>query len=343
MSITEKVHTLRNPGIKPKGAPEPWEKARAFDKVNPKTGARPDRSVLRNRDSEKGKYYAIEFSDEEDFIMVRVEGDGKEFSYGKSVPYGKDHEKDPWTEYYGVNVLFFPDGTIDAHTSDPTSKKQWSKDKDKIIKVAKDSLKDKDLPAIYDGLGGKSRKRGTGKLSFDPDSKADREHSDYHGYHDKKTNEMLTFKEFLLVEAAEDRGWFKNKKDWNAAVAKIAVDDDGVNVNGDCWARYEGKLVAKWFDADDEGWVESKASTNEGKKGKFGVKLGGVYEETPEVGFEDRLNFEKAKSECKDAGIAFKTTSNFGIHYIIFNSEADQKKAVRLIKKVIDKSVESEW
>lgn len=173
-----------------RGAPEPWERARAFDKVNPKTGARPDRSVLKNYNPSKGKYSAIEFSDEEDFIMVLVMGDGKEFSYGDG--------KDPWTAYHGVNVLFFPDGKIDAEFGDPTSKAQWHKDKDKIIKVAKDSLKDKDLPGIYDGLGGKSNKRGTGKLSFDPNA---------------ATNEgKLTFKQFIMQEAKSKKikepGWY---------------------------------------------------------------------------------------------------------------------------------------
>lgn len=95
--------------------------------------------------------------------------------------------------------------------------------------------------------------------------------------------------------------------------------------------KYEAKLSFKNF------------LLSEGKSGPFGVKIGGISTEKPEVGFEDRLNYEKAKSECKDAGIPFKSTSKFGVHYITFNNEADQKKAVKLIKKVIDKSVESEW
>lgn len=77
--------------------------------------------------------------------------------------------------------------------------------------------------------------------------------------------------------------------------------------------------------------------------GKFGVKMGGVSSEKPEVGFESRSNFKAAKTACDDAGIQYKTSSNFGISYMIFDSEATQKKAVRLIKKVIDKSTESEW
>lgn len=190
--VTEKVHVIGSPWPK-RGAPSGPDRARAFDKVNARTGKRPDRSAMKNYNPSAGKYSAIEFSDEEDFIMVLVMGDGKEFSYGNS--------KDPWTAYYGVNVLFFPDGKIDADFSDPTSKKQWTKDKDKIIKVAKDSLKDKDLPGIYDGLGGRESKRGEGKLSFDPDAK-----SDYHGYHDKKTNEgKMSFKAYLLWEGEDEQ------------------------------------------------------------------------------------------------------------------------------------------
>lgn len=165
--ISEAVHRVKSNDFAKRGAPE--DKARAFDKVNARTGKRPDRSVLSSTPN-TGKYHAVEFSDEGDFIMVLVMGDGKEYSDGNKVGFGKDHEKDPWSIYYGVNVLFFPNGTIDADFHDLTSKKQWSKDKDKIIKAAKDALKDKDLPGIYDGLGGKSNKRGADKLSFDVDS-----------------------------------------------------------------------------------------------------------------------------------------------------------------------------
>jgi hypothetical protein len=61
------------------------------------------------------------------------------------------------------------------------------------------------------------------------------------------------------------------------------------------------------------------------------------------VGFEDRLNFQKAKSELEKAKIKFSSEQNFGIFYINFENEADKAKAVKLIKKVIDKKLESEW
>jgi hypothetical protein len=190
-SISEagRVHSL-NPGKFPARG-EPEEKARAFDKVNPKTGERPDHSILKSIPA--GKYEAVEFSDEGDYIMVLVMDDAS---------------SDTKPEYYGVNVMFYPDGKIDASTGDKTSAAQWRKDREKIIKVAKDSLKDEKLPSAYDGLGGKSSKRGKGDLSFDPSAK-----SDYHGYHDPKTNEgKITFKQFLLSEASvlklKEPGWY---------------------------------------------------------------------------------------------------------------------------------------
>lgn len=153
LSEAGRVHVLKKSGIKPRGAPE--DKARVFDQ--PGT----DRSVLAKLG--KGKYNAIEFSDEGDFIMVLVMRDDIEpTQYGSKRP-----KKDPHENYYGVNVLFFPDGKIDADLHDPRAKQQWKQDRDKIIATAKASLKDEDLPGIYHGLGGKSHLRGKGKLSFD--------------------------------------------------------------------------------------------------------------------------------------------------------------------------------
>lgn len=163
--LSEKIHSL--PGTSHKrGAPTGHNRARAFDKVNPKTGARPDRSFLKGyhgtRGTGQGKYFGLEYADEGDFISVIVMRDDVEPTYSSK-------KKDPNDEYNGINVLFFPDGKIDANTYDVQSKRQWMKDKDKIVAVAKAALKDKDLPGPYDGLMGREVKRGTGKLSFDTD------------------------------------------------------------------------------------------------------------------------------------------------------------------------------
>lgn len=162
--LDEKVYTLKNPDIKPRGAPE--NTARAFDRPGK------DRSVLKKLDR-NGHYSAIEFSDEGDYIMVLVMS-----STDKS-------------DYHGVNVLFYPDGKIDASTDDKLAASQWKNDKAEIIKIAKASLKDETLPGIYHGLGGKSSKRGKGELSFTV-----------------KEN-MITFKQFLLAEGKfKEPGWY---------------------------------------------------------------------------------------------------------------------------------------
>lgn len=164
-ALDEAVYTIRDPNIKPRGAPR--DKARAFDKVNPRTGERPDRSYLKGyhggEATGKGKYIALEFADEGEFISVIVIRDDVPLTYHQP-------KRDPNDEYNGINVLFFPDGKIDGDTYDLQSKRQWLKDKEKIVAVAKKALKDQDLPGQYDGLQGMSVKRGTGKLSFDTDN-----------------------------------------------------------------------------------------------------------------------------------------------------------------------------
>jgi hypothetical protein len=151
-----RTHVLRTPDVKPRGAPE--VPARAFQHPNK------DHSELKKRHA--GHYGAIEFSDEGDYVMVLVMSGG-------------DHP----AEYYGVNVLFYPNGKITASTSDKLAASQWKNDKDEIIKIAKASLKDEKLPGIYHGLGGHENLRGKGKLSVDV------------------KEGKLSFKEFLLTEA----------------------------------------------------------------------------------------------------------------------------------------------
>lgn len=56
-----------------------------------------------------------------------------------------------------------------------------------------------------------------------------------------------------IHESEEDKFWFKDRKKWEKAARDVAVDDDGKY-----WAKYEGKLVAKWFPERGEGWVVKK-------------------------------------------------------------------------------------
>lgn len=56
-----------------------------------------------------------------------------------------DDEHSAGNAYYGVNVLFYPNGKIDASTADDTADKQWKTDQAGIIAAAKKALKGKDL------------------------------------------------------------------------------------------------------------------------------------------------------------------------------------------------------
>ena len=361
-SLNEKVYTFSDPSIQKRGAPTGQDRARAFDRVNPKTGARPDRSFFRAEKkaaSQDQSYGVSDISEDPDYTMVLVLG-------GNTEPYTAKGE-----EYHGVNVLFYPSGKISASTADSAADWQWKHHKEQIIAAAKKALKKHKIDPLRGG-------------------KPERQYSDYHGYNDPKTNEgKLTFKQFLLAEAVADRGWFNDKKQWKAAASKLDVDDDG-----DDWAKCDGKLVAKWYDDRNEGWVddshmkpvkeatkfkkyenadgtwyvedldekvvlrnatkaeaehavaagnEKAKAVTEAKKGPFGIKLGGVSDEDNSFGFEDRLNAQKTDSELKSASIKFTRTQAGGIFYFHFDSAADMKKAVRLAKKVIDKSEESEW
>lgn len=139
--LSEKVHTIRNPAIKPRGAPA--DKARVFDKQPNQRSA----IAKLNHLSAEHKYFGVEFSDEGEYVQVLV---------------AKQRSKS-----HGINVLFYPDGKVEGQGADAEADRDWEKDKKNVIKAAKAALMDKDLPGIYDGLGGKSVKRGAGKLSVD--------------------------------------------------------------------------------------------------------------------------------------------------------------------------------
>lgn len=197
--LAEKVVTLKNPAIKPKGAPE--DKARAFDKVHGTTGKRPDRSVLKAL-SRDGKYHSVEGSNEGDYMQVLV--------IGGNVP-----EIDLFRKYYGVNVLFMADGKVTATTGDSIAQGQWRKDREQIIAAARKHWKAGTIEAFVE-RGGDADLRAdddfdNGHNGYTANPETHRVNSDYHGYFDKKTNEgKLTFKAFLLREAKKikEPGWY---------------------------------------------------------------------------------------------------------------------------------------
>lgn len=172
--LTEKVHTIRNSAIGKMGAPA--DKARAFDKVHGGTGKRPNRSVLKKIEKANSldqDYKTVEISEDPDYTMVLVAG-------GETEPYLSTGE-----EYYGVNVLFYPNGQIAGSTADSAADWQWKNHRAKIVSAARVGLK---------------------KHNVDVTRKDDRR-QDYHGYTDPKMNEAkdgkLTSSQIeTLVQAA---------------------------------------------------------------------------------------------------------------------------------------------
>lgn len=160
------------------------ERARAFDRVNKRTGDRPDRSMFPIDET----YTAIDGSNEGDYIQVLV------------------MKNTGVNDYYGINVLFMSDGKIESSTADDTSDDQWREDKEEIIKVAREWFGPAKIRAFV-ARGGDAERRK-------PDD-YDNGYNDYHGYHDPKTNEgKITFKQFMLGEAApkfikvKEPGWY---------------------------------------------------------------------------------------------------------------------------------------
>jgi hypothetical protein len=124
-----------------------------------------------------------------------------------------------------------------------------------------------------------------------------------------------------------------------AGVEKVdnAKDDDGATILERIavrTAQYKKEIDALMLEMDV---ILSSAQVNEARSNRY------IKKDALHVGFEDRLNFQKAKSELEKAKIKFSSEQNFGIFYINFENEADKAKAVKLIKKVIDKKLESEW
>lgn len=349
--LSEKVHKVP-PGtfaghpddpVFKRGSPEPWERARAFDKVNPKTGARPDRSFLKGYHgggaNGKGKYFGLEYADEGDFISVIVMRDDVEPTYGSK-------KKDPNDEYNGINVLFFPDGKIDADTYDVQSKRQWMKDKDKIIAAAKAALKDKDLPGQYDGLGGKEVKRGTGKLSFDTDNhvlrgdeKKSKHNSDYHGYHDKKVNEAK-WSAAVDTDWTPSEGFFKKSAQSIASGLKRASKDLKQAMSR---LNFYVNRAGKNLSAEDKSKLQHAKQLLSGLYEGLKLKTSGEFEEKPMFGLENAKNARKAKEALKAVNATFTSDSNFGVTYFYFDTKKAMKDALKVVKTVIDASLESEW
>ena len=212
-SSDEKVHRIGGDAEK-KGAPT--DKARAFDKVNPKTGARPNRSVLKQLEKMRSNdqdYAAMDISEDPDYTMVLVAGGGQ------TEPYLADGE-----EYYGVNVLFYPSGKVDAATADKASDWQWKHHKDKIIAAAKKALKKHDVD-IY--RGGKPMKEG-----------------------------MMTFKQFLLTEG-DKIGWYVEKDDKTVA-GPFTTEDQAQTVCKNKGGDAEGFTVSYVSDFDEKRMNEAK-------------------------------------------------------------------------------------
>lgn len=179
----------------------PTDKARAFDKVNPKTGTRPNRSVLKKMAAKEDRFYAVQYMPEENYVAVLVV---------RSVDAMK-------SDYYGINVLFHKGGKVEGSTADGLSEKQWNKYRGEITKIAREALKhDKTLPHAYDGMGDADIKNPGGN------------HHEY--YLGSKTNEgKISFKRFLLAEGFGDSGEYltrshkatllKDFKGWSGGLA----------------------------------------------------------------------------------------------------------------------------
>jgi hypothetical protein len=284
-SIDEKVHRIGGDAEK-KGAPT--DKARAFDKVNPKTGARPNRSVLKQLEKMRSNdqdYAAMDISEDPDYTMVLVAG-------GQTEPYLADGE-----EYYGVNVLFYPSGKVDAATADKASDWQWKHHKDKIIAAAKKALKKHDVDIYRGGKPMKESKQpfkigqrvkvdvsgwkranqksdGIGKVqSYEGDGMVVKlldspgianellVYPDDYSKISALKEGMMTFKEFLLTEG-DKIGWYVEKDDKTVA-GPFTTEDQAQTICKNKGGDAEGFTVSYVSDYDEKRMNEKKVDDEE--------------------------------------------------------------------------------
>lgn len=123
-----RVHTRQVPNRPaPRGAPEGWDKARAFDKKGEK-----NRSVLRKLHGDRNQFFAtgdyeINPPDDEMSLPYHPGVDVVVFSGG---------EYD--SKYNGISVHFpWNGGEPQGHTFDERAEKEWDKNSAKILKVAR--------------------------------------------------------------------------------------------------------------------------------------------------------------------------------------------------------------
>jgi hypothetical protein len=160
-----RVHTIRKPGILPRGAPT--EPARAFDKIGT------NRSVIKKLNDKASEFYVlqgeVEWFDRNDpkndeffngfsnYMMIHVAGGGI--------------DADKISDYYGINVIlplkatsFELDDKQEAgfSTSDPIADKQLARFERTIVKTALDALKKDNIPGGMGGMGEHEYRAGGG-------------------------------------------------------------------------------------------------------------------------------------------------------------------------------------
>lgn len=91
------------------------------------------KSVTSAKKPKSSPYEAMESADEGNYMMVLV-------VHKKTIEEFNDEDSEQEGEYYGINVLIYNKGRVDAATADKLSKDQWKKDKEEIIRVAKEFL-----------------------------------------------------------------------------------------------------------------------------------------------------------------------------------------------------------
>jgi len=132
-----KVHTrVKDKKPEPRGAPEGWHKARAFDKKGAK-----NRSILKKMRDEQNQFFTTgdsEFNPPDDEMALPYNSG----LFVLVMSGGEDSEKDMMqNRYYGVNVYFpWDGGEIEGMAYDDRAQKEWdnAKSRAKIITVAKE-------------------------------------------------------------------------------------------------------------------------------------------------------------------------------------------------------------
>ena len=121
---------------------------------------------------------------------------------------------------------------------------------------------------------------------------------------------MKLYELFESTDKVKQKAWFSHdRKAWEKAVAKLHVDDDGRD-----FAKCDGKLIAKWYEDRDEGWVLVEDRQKKHYIVSNGSRIAGPFDSEDEADAYLMKLMRRAtpEDELDDAHIVLETKNHMG-------------------------------